>query len=135
MSTRSSTWRAIDHAAVLLVNTLPTLGVIVAAVLAWRGQWPDPANAIVFLLLWAGTLFGVEGGYHRYFSHRAFKAGPRVEAALAILGSMAFQGPVVSASPLYSRGVGCDCGAPARRAIRIPIFVPRICPREPSVSD
>lgn len=41
------------------------------------------------------TSFGVEGGLHRFFSHRAFKAGPVVTAAIGILGCMAAQGPIL----------------------------------------
>jgi stearoyl-CoA desaturase (delta-9 desaturase) len=41
------------------------------------------------------TITGIEVGYHRYFTHRSFTAKPWVESALAIAGSMAFQGPVI----------------------------------------
>ncbi|AEK59865.1 fatty acid desaturase [Collimonas fungivorans] len=41
------------------------------------------------------TSFGVEGGLHRFFSHRAFKAGPVVTAVIGILGCMAAQGPIL----------------------------------------
>jgi stearoyl-CoA desaturase (delta-9 desaturase) len=41
------------------------------------------------------TALGVEGGLHRFFSHRAFSAGPAVTAWWGVTGSMAAQGPVV----------------------------------------
>lgn len=47
--------------------------------------------AVMYLL----TALGVETGLHRFFSHRAFKAGPGITALLGILGSMAAQGPIL----------------------------------------
>jgi stearoyl-CoA desaturase (delta-9 desaturase) len=41
------------------------------------------------------TSFGVEGGLHRFFSHRAFKTGKILTAAIGILGCMAAQGPIL----------------------------------------
>ncbi|KIG18005.1 Fatty acid desaturase [Enhygromyxa salina] len=87
--------RWIDRAAVALVLSLPTAGVFIGAYLAWRGDVLETANLVVFVVLWIATLFGVEGGFHRYFSHRSYRARPGVEAVLAGLGSMAFQGPVL----------------------------------------
>ena len=41
------------------------------------------------------TSLGVEGGLHRFFSHRAFAARPVTTACWAVAGSMAAQGPVL----------------------------------------
>jgi stearoyl-CoA desaturase (Delta-9 desaturase) len=35
--------------------------------------------------------FGVAAGFHRYFSHRSFRAGRRVQFGLALLGTLAMQ--------------------------------------------
>src|SRR5262249_12615150 len=35
--------------------------------------------------------FGVSAGFHRYFSHRSFRAGRPVQFALALLGTLALQ--------------------------------------------
>ena len=43
----------------------------------------------------ATTGFGVTMGYHRYFSHRTYKAHPAVEFALLVLGTIATQGSVL----------------------------------------
>ena len=73
---------------------IPFVGTLIAVGLAIhdgiRG-WEIGLFTMMYLL----TAFGVEGGLHRFFSHRAFKAGPVVTAALAILGSMAAQGPLL----------------------------------------
>ncbi|MGW1073746.1 acyl-CoA desaturase [Streptomyces sp. NPDC002537] len=41
------------------------------------------------------TSLGVEGGFHRFFSHLSFAARPGVTAFWGIAGSMAAQGPIV----------------------------------------
>jgi stearoyl-CoA desaturase (delta-9 desaturase) len=45
--------------------------------------------------MYLATVWGVEVGLHRHYSHRAFKAHWTVRGALGILGSMAAQGPVL----------------------------------------
>jgi stearoyl-CoA desaturase (Delta-9 desaturase) len=42
------------------------------------------------------TCAGVTVGFHRYFTHRAFKATRPLRIALAVVGSLAFQGPVIT---------------------------------------
>ena len=42
------------------------------------------------------TGLGVTVGFHRLFTHRAFKTKPWSARALAILGSAAIEGPVIS---------------------------------------
>ena len=37
--------------------------------------------------------FGVTVGFHRLFTHRSFKTTRTVRALLAVLGSMAVEGP------------------------------------------
>jgi len=73
---------------------IPTLGTLAALVLAWQhgiGGLELGLLASMYLL----TALGVEVGLHRFFSHRAFKAGPGATAFFAIAGSMAAQGPVL----------------------------------------
>jgi stearoyl-CoA desaturase (Delta-9 desaturase) len=55
--------------------------------------WSD---LVVFAILYVATGLGVTVGFHRLFTHRSFKAGKRVRATFAILGSMAIEGPVIS---------------------------------------
>jgi stearoyl-CoA desaturase (delta-9 desaturase) len=50
--------------------------------------------ALCLGLFWL-RLFGITGGYHRYFSHRAFKASRAFQLGLAVLGCAATQkGPL-----------------------------------------
>jgi stearoyl-CoA desaturase (delta-9 desaturase) len=73
----------------------PLFGAVLALSLLAAGHGPGAANLVVFLLLWLGTLFGIEGGYHRLFSHHSYAASPGTRRVIAILGSMAFQGPIL----------------------------------------
>ena len=41
------------------------------------------------------TGLGITVGYHRLFTHRSFKTTRSVRAVLAVLGSMAVEGPVI----------------------------------------
>ncbi len=74
---------------------VPMAGVGTALYLLISGHHLSIANVIIFIGMWLGTFFGVEGGFHRLFSHRSYDASPRTRKVLAILGSMAFQGPVI----------------------------------------
>ncbi|MGH3759297.1 acyl-CoA desaturase [Actinophytocola sp.] len=57
----------------------------------WGLGWLDLVLAAVFYTV---TCLGVTVGFHRYFTHGAFKARRPLRVALAIVGSMALQGPI-----------------------------------------
>lgn len=81
-----------QRVAFAVVLLLPVLAVGVAGLRALHA--PPGVSAIVpFLLLYVLAGIGVEVGYHRLFSHRAFSATTPVRVTLAILGTMALQGP------------------------------------------
>lgn len=62
----------------------------VAAVYGWV-SWLDVVLAVTMYLV-AGH--GVTVGFHRYFTHGAFKAKRPLRVALALAGSLAVEGPV-----------------------------------------
>jgi stearoyl-CoA desaturase (Delta-9 desaturase) len=74
---------------------LPFAGFVVAVVLLWNTlvDWSDLA---VLLLMYVVTGLAVTLGFHRLLTHRSFQTYKPVEYALAILGSMSVQGPVMS---------------------------------------
>ncbi|MEO0386019.1 MAG: acyl-CoA desaturase [Pseudomonadota bacterium] len=78
----------------ILIAVVPLVGTLVALWMAFTVgvSWLDLS---LFLILYVFTIFGISVGYHRLFSHRAFKAKTSVRVALAIAGSMAAQGSVV----------------------------------------
>jgi stearoyl-CoA desaturase (Delta-9 desaturase) len=81
------------HIATYLFILGPFAALIAAVPLAWGWGlgWVDVALAAVFYVV---TILGVTVGFHRYFTHRSFKAKRPLRVALAIVGSMALQGPI-----------------------------------------
>jgi stearoyl-CoA desaturase (delta-9 desaturase) len=59
----------------------------------WGLNWHDIVIGAVFY--WVSGL-GITVGYHRYFTHASFKAKPSLRFALALAGSLALEGPVIT---------------------------------------
>jgi stearoyl-CoA desaturase (delta-9 desaturase) len=78
-----------------LVTVVPMLALSVAAWRAWEGLL-RPGDLVVFAILYVLTGLGVTVGFHRLFTHRSFKARPAIRAILAVLGSAAIEGPLIS---------------------------------------
>jgi stearoyl-CoA desaturase (delta-9 desaturase) len=78
-----------------IFTAIPMLALIAAVPLAWGWglSWTDIGLAAGFYLI---SGLGVTIGFHRYFTHRAFKANRGLRNGLAIAGSMALQGDVIS---------------------------------------
>ncbi|PVG80947.1 acyl-CoA desaturase [Nocardioides gansuensis] len=83
-----------EQVALALFILVPFAAVLAAVPVAWGGWlgWTDVAIAVFMYFLTCG---GVTVGYHRYFTHKSFKPNRPVKIALAIIGSMAVQGPLV----------------------------------------
>ena len=77
---------------VFVVVPFLALAAVVPAVWGWGLSWLDVGLAVGFYFF---TLLGVTVGYHRYFTHGSFKANRPLRLALAAVGGMAIQGPVV----------------------------------------
>jgi len=77
------------------IDNVPFWGVHVAAVagIAWLGfSWTGVAIAAISYVV---RLFAITAGYHRYFSHRAYKTSRAFQLVLAVLGLTATQkGPL-----------------------------------------
>jgi stearoyl-CoA desaturase (Delta-9 desaturase) len=81
---------------IYLFLLVPMAALAAAVPFAWSTgllSWTDIALSVGFYLL---TLHGITVGYHRLFTHGSFKPNRPVKIALAILGSMAVQGPVIT---------------------------------------
>jgi stearoyl-CoA desaturase (delta-9 desaturase) len=74
---------------------VPMLALLAAIPLAWGWGlgWHDVILAIAFYYF---TGLGISIGFHRYFTHRSFKARQPLRVLLAIAGSMAIEGPVLT---------------------------------------
>jgi stearoyl-CoA desaturase (delta-9 desaturase) len=84
----------IDRTLTAIVTALPVVGLVIAAWLAWGGtlHWQD---LVVFVVTYVPIGLGVTVGFHRLFTHRAFKAKPAVRAVAAALGTAALEGPII----------------------------------------
>jgi stearoyl-CoA desaturase (Delta-9 desaturase) len=85
----------LDRAVTGTVTVLPVLGLLVVAWQVWGDAlgWSD---LVVFGFMYILTGLGVTVGFHRLFTHRAFKTGKVLRFALAAMGSAAIEGPVIS---------------------------------------
>lgn len=69
-----------------------SLAVAVPVLWGWGLGWRDVVIAVAMYVI---TGHGITVGFHRYFTHKAFRARRWVQVTMAIAGSMAIQGPVV----------------------------------------
>lgn len=101
MTTRSAPKPLISHrrgtGEMLVLKTfllVPFAALLIAVPLVWGWgmTWIDLALAAAFYVF---ATLGVTVGYHRYFTHGAFKASRPLRVGLAIAGSMAVQGSVI----------------------------------------
>jgi stearoyl-CoA desaturase (Delta-9 desaturase) len=81
--------------AVGIFTGVPMLALLVAVPVAWVWgllNWQTIVLAIAFYLF---TGLGIAMGFHRYFTHRSFKANRPFKIALGVAGSMAIEGPIL----------------------------------------
>src|SRR3954463_11666442 len=84
------------HKIVNLIGVpMPLVGVVVAIVLLWN-EAIGPLELGLLIGLYVLTALGVTLGYHRLFTHRALEASRTFRAIVAICGSMAVQGSVIT---------------------------------------
>jgi stearoyl-CoA desaturase (Delta-9 desaturase) len=83
-----------EQAALYLFVIIPFIAFLAAIPIAWGWGlgWTDIGLAVGFYEV---TGLGITVGFHRYFTHGAFKANRGLKIALAIAGSMAIEGPVI----------------------------------------
>ena len=71
----------------------PWVALVAGIVLTWntaiRFTW---TQAILFLAFYALTGLGITVGFHRFFTHGAFKTGRTMKIVLALAGTMAVEG-------------------------------------------
>lgn len=85
----------VSQVAVYVFVVVPLLALLAAIPVAWGWGlgWVDVVLAVVF---YAITGLGITVGYHRYFTHGSFKANRPLRLTLAMAGSLAMQGPVIT---------------------------------------
>lgn len=73
----------------------PAVGTVAAIVMAVMSRGVSTAALAAFAALYVVSMLGITMGFHRYFAHRAFRAGRVVEALCIVAGSAALQGPLL----------------------------------------
>jgi stearoyl-CoA desaturase (delta-9 desaturase) len=73
---------------------VPFAGLAAAVWLAW-GHGLDLADILLATTFYVITGLGVTVGFHRLLTHRSFTAAPALRVALAVAGSMTFEGEVI----------------------------------------
>jgi stearoyl-CoA desaturase (delta-9 desaturase) len=86
---------SLDRAITGLITVVPPLLLVLAGWQMWNRElrWRDIA---IFLIMYIPTGLGVTVGFHRLLTHRSFKTSPFLRGVLAVLGTMAVEGPVIS---------------------------------------
>ncbi len=88
--------------ATLIIILLPPVGLIggIAHLWGYGFGWTDLALLVSMYML---TGLGITVGYHRLFTHRSFEAAWPVRVTLAILGSLAVEGPLMKWAATHRR--------------------------------
>jgi len=83
-----------EQTALFLFIAVPFVALVAAVPMAWGRllSWPDLVVAVVLYLI---SGLGITVGFHRFFTHGAFRANRPLTVALAVAGSLAVEGPVL----------------------------------------
>jgi stearoyl-CoA desaturase (Delta-9 desaturase) len=84
-----------DRIATGIVTAVPVLALGLVVWQVW-GDFLRWSDVVVFVIMYLATGLGITVGFHRYFTHRSFKTSKPARAVLAVLGSAAIEGPVIS---------------------------------------
>lgn len=86
--------RSLEQITLLLFIGVPFVALIAAVPLLWGWgvSWLDLGLMVAMYFI---GCHGITIGFHRYFTHGSFKARRPLRIALAVLGSMAVEGPLV----------------------------------------
>ncbi len=74
---------------------IPMLAVVIGVPIAFVNGWVSVLDLVMLVVIYTVGVHGITIGYHRLFTHDAFKAGPKMRAFLALAGSLAVEGRVV----------------------------------------
>jgi stearoyl-CoA desaturase (delta-9 desaturase) len=85
----------LEQSLVIAFMIVPLIALAAAVTLAW-GWGLTARDVVIATVAYFATGLGVTVGFHRHFTHRSFKAVRPLKVALAITGSLAFQGSIVN---------------------------------------
>ncbi|WP_148282348.1 acyl-CoA desaturase [Corallococcus coralloides] len=92
---KSQQLERVQHIHTVVMTALGISGVVGSVLLSVLVRPMSGAGIATFLTFFFLVGMGLTIGYHRHFTHRSYKAVTPVRVALAVLGCMAGQGPVV----------------------------------------
>jgi len=84
----------VERVILTTVIVVPFVAVLAAVPLAWGG-WLGWRDLVIAGVMYWVTGHGITVGFHRFFTHKAFRPNRAVKIALAVAGSMAIEGPVI----------------------------------------
>ncbi|GEN12233.1 stearoyl-CoA desaturase (delta-9 desaturase) [Myxococcus fulvus] len=87
----------------VLFDILPTLGTVGALWLAFTVRPPTALDLTLFAVMWALTGFSISIGFHRLFTHRAFKTSAPVRVLLTVFGCMAARSSMITWTSQHRR--------------------------------
>jgi stearoyl-CoA desaturase (delta-9 desaturase) len=85
----------LEQVLLILFVVIPFLAVLAAIPVLWVTGFLTWRDAVIAVAMYAITGHGITVGFHRYFTHRAFRAKQWLRVTLAVAGSMAIQGSVI----------------------------------------
>jgi len=85
----------LEQSLVIAFMIIPVVALVAAVTLTW-GWGITLVDVVIATIAYFGTGLGVTVGFHRHFTHKSFKATRPLKVALAVTGSLAFQGSIVS---------------------------------------
>ena len=97
----------------LLGVTIPFAGFLASIFFLW-GSYVTWRDLTIFAVGYALTTLGISIGFHRLFTHRSYETFRSIRYGLAVLGSMAVQGPVIR----WVSTTASTTASPTARAIR-----------------
>jgi stearoyl-CoA desaturase (delta-9 desaturase) len=86
--------RSWEQTALVVFVVVPFVAVLASGFLLW-GHGIGLVDVLVAVAMLEIAGHGITVGFHRYFTHGAFKANRPLRIALAVAGSLAIEGPVI----------------------------------------
>ena len=75
------------------IDWVTSIALVIFHILAIYGlSMATTAAVITFAVLYAVSVLGITVGFHRYYTHKAFKASKFLQRLLAVMGTIAMQG-------------------------------------------
>jgi stearoyl-CoA desaturase (delta-9 desaturase) len=97
----ASGWTA-GRVVTLLLVAGPVVGLALLLPFGW-GRIIDTGDVVIAAVMYLFTGFGVAVGFHRLFAHHSFKANRVLKVVLAVAGSMALEGSIISWVAIHRR--------------------------------